>query len=86
MRDADRRLEQQIAARGSRPATEHDLIGIEGVDRVGDPDPDHPRPLPQHRQRACIAALGRPHDVSPVGHPDPGGEAAERASGGEVLQ
>ena len=72
--------EQQLP--GARDAAPHrDHVGIEGVERVGDPDP---QTLPQraHRlDRLGIAGLSRLHGVAPIDRPPPSLQLPQRRGG-----
>jgi hypothetical protein len=55
---APRRLQQQVAGGGGDPAAQHDHVGIEGVDGVGDADADPLAQDAQALQRAFVALVG----------------------------
>ena len=94
-------LEQQVAG-GRDAAADHDLLRVEQVDRVGDPDPEPLAEDVEHAQRVGVARLGAVDDVvagdlavllEPLAEERvlllarlALGEPVERAPGGEVLE
>ena len=69
------------ARRPARPAADHDLVGIERVDRIGDADPDVARPRSRPRPRRPVAIASRPHRVRAEDGPAARPQAAERRLG-----
>ena len=81
-RHLDRRVEQQLTRDRDTTADRHH-VGIEGVERVGDPDPE---PLAQGAQgadRLRVAGLGRLDGIV-AGHVLPGGGQPPQRGGGSL--
>jgi hypothetical protein len=78
-------LEQQVA-RGAHAAADDDLIGIEGVDRVGDADSESLTQSFDRGDGLLVAGLRGLHDVGALA--DPGGlaELVELAARGKAFE